>query len=118
MEYRLTCKRVYCRSYCFLASRFNSIFTFSDMNKLNMISYAMLAQIGLVENSGIKHYRVKRLKIRSIPHMPILADGVLLGQGSLSVRMYPRALTVMAGSSLTGRMSTSKLTASKLTVNR
>ena len=91
------------------------LFTFSDMNKLNMISYAMSAQIGLVENIGIKHYRVKHLKIRSIPHMPILADGVLLGKGSLSVRMYPRALTVMAGSSLTGRMSTSQLTASKLT---
>jgi YegS/Rv2252/BmrU family lipid kinase len=85
------------------------LFTFSDMNKLNMISYAMLAQIGLIENIGIKHYRVKHLTIRSLPQMPILADGVLRGQGSLSVRMYPRALTVMAGSALTGRLSTSKL---------
>jgi diacylglycerol kinase (ATP) len=93
------------------------VFTFSDMSKLNMISYAMLAQIGLVENIGIKHYRVKHVKIRSIPHMPILADGVLLGQGSLSVRTYPRALTIMAGPSLTGRTSRSKLTASKLAVN-
>jgi diacylglycerol kinase family enzyme len=87
------------------------------MSKLNMISYAMLAQIGLVENLGITHYRVKHVKIRSIPHMPILADGVLLGQGSLSVQIYPRALTVMAGSSLRGRTSKSKLTASKLAVN-
>ena len=93
------------------------LFTFSDMSKLNMISYAMLAQIGLVENLGITHYRVKHVKIRSIPHMPILADGVLLGQGSLSVQIYPRALTVMAGSSLKGRTSRSKLTASKLAVN-
>ena len=74
------------------------LFTFSAMSKLNMISYAMLAQIGLVENIGIKHYRVKHVKIRSMPHMPILADGVLLGQGSLSVHIFPRALTIMAGS--------------------
>ena len=87
------------------------VFTFSAMSKLNMISYAMLAQIGQVENIGIKHYRVKQVKIRSIPHMPILADGTLLGQGSLSVRIYPRALTIMAGSSLKGQMSTSPLTA-------
>jgi diacylglycerol kinase (ATP) len=93
------------------------LFTFSDMSKLNMISYAMLAQIGLVENIGIKHYRVKHVKIRSIPHMPILADGILLGQGSLSVQIYPRALAVMAGSSLKGRTSRSKLAASKLAVN-
>ena len=93
------------------------LFTFSDMSKLNMISYAMLAQIGLVENTGIKHYRVKHVKIRSIPHMPILADGVLLGQGSLSVQIYPRGLAVMAGSSLRGQTSRSKLTAAKLAFN-
>ena len=93
------------------------LFTFSDMNKLNMISYAMLAQLGLVENSGITHYRVKHVKIRSIPHMPILADGVMLGQGSVSVQIYPRALTIMAGSSHTRRKSTSRLTASKRAVN-
>jgi YegS/Rv2252/BmrU family lipid kinase len=75
------------------------VFTFSDMSKLNMISYAMLAQIGLVENSAIKHYRVKHVRIHSNPHMPILADGVPLGEGSLSVRVHPRALTVIVGSS-------------------
>jgi diacylglycerol kinase family enzyme len=74
------------------------VFTFSDMSKLNMISYAMLAQIGLVENSAIKHYRVKYVKIRSIPQMPILADGIPLGEGSLSVRVHSRVLTVIAGS--------------------
>ena len=41
------------------------VFTFSDMTKLNMISYAMLSQIGHFEDIGIKHYRVKHVKIRS-----------------------------------------------------
>ncbi len=85
------------------------VFTFSDMSKLNMISYAMLSQIGLVNDIGIKHYRVKHVKIHSIPHMPVLADGLLLGEGSLSVHIHPHALTVMAGSALTGQLASSEL---------
>src|SRR5512141_323541 len=67
------------------------VFTFSDMNKLNMISYAMLSQIGFSADVGIQHYRVKHAKIRSVPRMPVLADGTLLGEGSLSVHVHPRA---------------------------
>lgn len=93
------------------------VFTFSDMSKLNMISYAMLSQLGLVEDIGIQHYRVKDVKIRSIPHMPVLADGVLLGEGSLSVHIYPRALSVMAGSVLTRQLATSEFADSRVTVN-
>jgi YegS/Rv2252/BmrU family lipid kinase len=92
------------------------IFTFSDINKLNMISYAMLSQIGIVEDIGIKHYRAKHVKIRSIPRMPVLADGILLGEGSLSVNIHPRALTVMAGTALTGHLATSDVTDSKAAV--
>jgi diacylglycerol kinase family enzyme len=89
------------------------VFSFSDMSKLNMISYAMLAQIGLVENTAIKHYRVKHVKIHSTPHMPILADGIPVGEGPLTVRVHPRALTVIASSSLHGELTISNLAASK-----
>ena len=70
-----------------------------------------------MKDAGIKHYRAKHIKIRSIPHMPVLADGILLGEGSLSVHIHPRALTVMAGSALTGQRDTSRLTDSKDAVN-
>jgi diacylglycerol kinase (ATP) len=93
------------------------VFTFSDMSKLNMISYAMLSRLGLVEDIGIQHYRVKNVKIRSIPHMPVLADGLLLGEGSLSVQIHPRALTVMAGSAFTRQLAISELADSKVTLN-
>ncbi len=68
-----------------------------------MISYAMLSQIGHFEDIGIKHYRVKHVNIHSNPHMPVLADGILLGEGSISVHIHPHALAVMAGSVLTGQ---------------
>ena len=79
------------------------LFTFSDMSKLKMITYAMLSQIGHFEDIGIKHYRVKHVNIHSKPQMPVLADGQLLGEGSLSVHIHPRSLTVMAGSALAGQ---------------
>jgi diacylglycerol kinase family enzyme len=93
------------------------VFTFSDMSKLNMLSYAMLSRGGLVKDAGIKHYRAKHIKIQSSPRMPALADGILLGEGSLSVHIHPRALTVIAGSALTGQRDTANLTDSKAGVN-
>jgi diacylglycerol kinase family enzyme len=91
------------------------VFTFSDMSKLNMISYAILSRGGLVEDAGIKHYRAKYVTVSSKPHMPILADGTLLGQGPFSVHVHPRVLTVMAGTELTGQPSTTLMIDPKLT---
>jgi len=93
------------------------VFTFSDMSKINMISFAVLSRGALLEDADNKHYRVKHLKVISDPPMSVLADGVLLGQGPMSVHIHPRALTVMAGSELTGEVTTVKLTDAKLAVN-
>lgn len=79
------------------------VFTFSDMGKLSMLSYAMLSRGGPVEHDGIKHYRARHATVVSNPKMPVLADGILLGQGSLSFHIQPRALKVMAGAKLTGQ---------------
>ncbi|MBN2083615.1 MAG: hypothetical protein JW748_00220 [Anaerolineales bacterium] len=82
------------------------VFTFSDMSKLNMISYAVLSRGGLDEDAGILHYRAKRVRIVSKPQMPVISDGILMGRGSLSVHIHRRALAVMAGAKLTGRRAT------------
>jgi len=81
------------------------VFTFSDMGKLNMLSYAVLSRGGPLDDSGIMHYRAKHVTIVSDPQMPVLADGTLLSQGSLSIHIHPRALAVMAGKHLTGQPS-------------
>jgi diacylglycerol kinase (ATP) len=82
------------------------VFTFSDMSKLNMLTYAMLSRGGKIEDAGILHYRAKHVTIESHPPMPVLADGMLLSPGSLSIHVHPRALTVMAGSAITGQTAT------------
>lgn len=79
------------------------VFTFSEMGKLGMLSYAMRSREEPLDDSGIKHYRAKHVTIVSDPQMPVLADGTLLSQGSLSIHVHPRALMVMAGKHLTGQ---------------
>jgi diacylglycerol kinase (ATP) len=77
------------------------VFVFSDMSKLDLISYAMQSTGGAIEDTRVKHYRVKRLKIRSDPPMPVLADGMLLNAGIVTASVHPRALAIMGGAANT-----------------
>jgi diacylglycerol kinase family enzyme len=73
------------------------VFVFSDMSKLDLISYAVQSTGGAIEDARVKHYRVKRLRIRSDPPMPVLADGMLLDPGLVTASVHPRALAIMGG---------------------
>jgi diacylglycerol kinase family enzyme len=73
------------------------VFVFSDMSKLDLISYAMQSTGGGMEDARIKHYQVKRLAIQSDPQMPVLADGMLLEQGRVTAVVHANSLTIMAG---------------------
>lgn len=88
----------------FFKDGYLDIFTFSEMTKMSMISYAMLSMAaGPVEHTDIKHYRARRISISADPLMSVIADGHTLQQGSVSVRIQPSALRVIAGASHTGR---------------
>ena len=73
------------------------MFIFSDMTKLDLISYAMQSTTVAAKDAHIKHYRVKRVTIHSKPQMPVLADGRLLDPGPVTALVYPRALAVIVG---------------------
>jgi len=77
------------------------VFVFSDMSKLDLISYAVQSTGGAVEEARIKHYRVKRLSILSNPPMPVLADGMPLDPGPVTAEIHSRALAVMGGANNT-----------------
>lgn len=78
------------------------VFAFSDMTKLSMLSHAVLSRGDLVKDAGVKHYRAQHIAIAANPPMSVLADGIPLGQGSVSVHVHPRALRVVAGKALAG----------------
>ena len=78
------------------------VFVFSDMSKLDLISYAMQSTGGGIEDARIKHYRVKRLAIQSDPQMPVRRVWAITQSGpsgrgrSISVRRIgsPRLLLI------------------------
>jgi len=66
-------------SKCILQDGHLDLFTFSDMSKLNMISYAMLSQIDILRN---RHQALpgQTCKDPVESRMPVLADGQLLAK--------------------------------------
>jgi diacylglycerol kinase family enzyme len=53
--------------------------------------------VGPAEDPRVRHYKVQQLSITSRPHMPVLADGVMLDKGPVTAQVHPRALTVITG---------------------
>jgi YegS/Rv2252/BmrU family lipid kinase len=73
------------------------VFVFSDMTKLDLISYAMQGSDGSYDDARIKHYRAKHLKIHSEPSMPVMANGFPLPAAPVKIEIKAHALSVMAG---------------------
>lgn len=73
------------------------LFIFSELTKLELVSYAVQITAGAVEDPRILHYRVHRVAVESSPPMPVMADGVGLGEGRLVAEIHPAALAVMSG---------------------
>jgi diacylglycerol kinase family enzyme len=73
------------------------VFVFANLNKLDLIGYAVQAASGVPKDPRIQHYRVKRARIETDPEMSVMADGILLGEGQLEVSLHRQGLLVMAG---------------------
>jgi YegS/Rv2252/BmrU family lipid kinase len=72
------------------------VFIFANLDKLDLIGYAVQAITGTPEDARIRHFQVHRAAIQADPAMPILADGFSMGEGNLIVASQPRALAVIA----------------------
>jgi diacylglycerol kinase (ATP) len=72
------------------------VFVFSDMSKLNLVSFALRSG-GAAADPSVDHFKVKRLRVSAKPAMALMVDGMQLEPGTLSVRLSSRKLNVMAG---------------------
>lgn len=72
---------------------------FSDLSKLDLIGY-ILAGVGsnTEEDPRIQHFRVRKVVIDTEPSMSVMADGIMLGEGSVEIEVQQHALTVMVES--------------------
>lgn len=70
---------------------------FADLSKLDLIGYVLKGPgTSKQEDSRIQHFRVHKAVITTEPAMPVMADGIDIGTGSVSIEVQRHALTVMA----------------------
>ncbi|MEI8199450.1 MAG: diacylglycerol kinase family protein [Eubacteriales bacterium] len=70
---------------------------FADLSKLDLISYVLKGPgTSKQEDPRIQHFRVRRAAITTRPAMPVMADGIDIGTGSVIIEVQRHALTVMA----------------------
>lgn len=48
------------------------------------------------ENGKIQRYRARKIKIKTSPKLEVMADGIMLGKGTVRIKIKPRALRVLA----------------------
>jgi diacylglycerol kinase family enzyme len=72
---------------------------FADLSKMDLLGYAVQAAGtgDKPEDVRIQHYHVRKVNIVTHPAMPIMVDGLMLGEGSLSISVQRHALALMVG---------------------
>jgi diacylglycerol kinase (ATP) len=76
--------------------RYLDVFVYSDLNKLDLIGQAMQSPT-TAPDARIQRFCAKTIAVTTDPAMPATADGVLLGEGPVTVTLHPHRLRVMAG---------------------
>lgn len=75
------------------------VLLFADLSKIDLLSYAVQAATAgdRPEDERIQHYHVRQVDIDTNPAMPVMVDGLALGEGSLRISVRRNALAVMVG---------------------
>ena len=58
--------------------------------------YASMMDGGYSGKGKIRRYQARKLKVKSTPKMKVMADGIELGEGMVTIEMHPGALRVIA----------------------
>ncbi len=80
------------------------LFVYANLNKLELIEYAVAATNRIPEDPRILHFRVTNAVIETDPKMPVMADGVMMGEDKLQVSLRRQSLNVMAGEAVSSHL--------------
>jgi diacylglycerol kinase (ATP) len=73
------------------------ISVYPDFSKSEALAYfAKASNEGHTDDGKIQRYRARKLKIKTSPKLEVLADGILLGKGTVRIKVLPGALRVIA----------------------
>jgi diacylglycerol kinase (ATP) len=73
------------------------ISVYPGFSKTELLDYTMkVVNEGYTQDGKIQRYRASKLKIKSDPRLEVMADGVMLGKGTVRIKVLPGALRVIA----------------------
>ena len=73
------------------------ISVFQDFSKAELLGYyAKTMDGGYSGNGKVVRYQARKLKVRSLPRLKVMADGIEQGKGTVTFKVRPAALRVIA----------------------
>ena len=81
------------------------VLIYSDLSKRDLLSHALQSSTD-APDARIQRFQAKTISITTQPAMPVMADGVFIGDGSVTVTVQPRSLAVMAGAATVAQATT------------
>jgi diacylglycerol kinase (ATP) len=72
------------------------ISVYPDFSKVELLSYFAAVMDGGDSGDGkVRKYQARKIKIKSSPKLDVMADGVALGRGTVTIKARPGALRVI-----------------------
>jgi YegS/Rv2252/BmrU family lipid kinase len=73
------------------------ISVYQHFGKTELLGYYAKVMDGGYSGAGnVQRYQARKLKVKSSPRMKLMADGVKLGKGTVTIKMRPNALRVIS----------------------
>jgi len=70
---------------------------FQDFSKAELLGYyAKMMDGGYSGDGKVLRYQARKLKVRSLPRLNVMADGIEQGKGTVTIKRVPGALRVIA----------------------
>src|SRR5512133_1650886 len=72
------------------------ISVYPDFSKVELIRYyAAVMDEGYSGDGKVEHYQAHKLKVKASPKLDVMADGVALGKGTVTIKVLPSAVRVI-----------------------
>jgi YegS/Rv2252/BmrU family lipid kinase len=72
------------------------ISVYPNFGKVELLRYSAAVMNGGYSGEGkVQHYQSSKLKIKTSPKLDVMADGVALGRGKVSIKVLPGALRIL-----------------------
>jgi YegS/Rv2252/BmrU family lipid kinase len=70
---------------------------YPDFGKAELLAYfARVMNEGYFEDTKVQHYRARTVEVKASPKQDVMADGTVLGKGTVEIKSRPSAIWVIA----------------------